>query len=84
MKSGNTSSPTLEIPELSEEALALLADEAEDVAHALSDDELDDLPLLPDDTHTLADRVQALADWCAGVVLGFGLASAIFAQMKWN
>ncbi len=32
---------TLEIPELSEEALALLADEAEDVAHALSDDELD-------------------------------------------
>ena len=31
---------TLEIPELSEEALALLADEAEDVAHALSDDEL--------------------------------------------
>ena len=66
---------TLEIPELSEEALALLADEAEDVAHALSDDELDYLPLLPDDTHTLADRVQALADWCAGVVLGFGLAS---------
>ncbi len=49
----------LEIPELSEEALALLADEAEDVAHALSDDELDYLPLLPDDTHTLADRVQA-------------------------
>ena len=66
---------TLEIPELNEEALALLADEAEDVAHALSDDELDYLPLLPDDTHTLADRVQALADWCAGVVLGFGLAS---------
>ena len=66
---------TLEIPELSEEALALLADEAEDVAHALSEDELDYLPLLPDDTHTLADRVQALADWCAGVVLGFGLAS---------
>ena len=66
---------TLEIPELSEEALALLADEAEDVAHALSDDELDYLPLLPDDTHTLADRVQALADWCAGVVLGFCLAS---------
>ena len=66
---------TLEIPELSEEALELLAYEAEDVAHALSDDELDSLPLLPDDTHTLADRVQALADWCAGVVLGFGLAS---------
>ena len=31
--------------------------------------------MLPDDEHVLADRVQALADWCAGVVLGFGLAS---------
>ena len=66
---------TLEIPELSEEALALLADEAEDVAHALSEDELDYLPLLPDDEHSLSERVRALADWCTGVVLGFGLAS---------
>jgi uncharacterized protein YgfB (UPF0149 family) len=41
----------------------------------LSDDELDYLPMLPDDSHLLVDRVQALADWCAGVVLGFGLAS---------
>ncbi|MEG0198937.1 MAG: UPF0149 family protein, partial [Acinetobacter sp.] len=56
-------------------ALESLTDEAEDVAHALSDDELDYLPMLPDDNHLLADRVQALADWCAGVVLGFGLAS---------
>ena len=31
--------------------------------------------MLPDDSHLLVDRVQALADWCAGVVLGFGLAS---------
>ena len=31
--------------------------------------------MLPEDEHVLADRVQALADWCAGVVLGFGLAS---------
>ncbi len=46
-----------------------------DVAHALSEDELDYLPLLPDDEHLLQERVQALADWCAGVVLGFGLAS---------
>lgn len=66
---------TLNVPALSEEALALLTDEAEDVSHALSEDELDYLPLLPDDEHILADRVQALADWCAGVVLGFGLAS---------
>lgn len=52
-----------------------MTDEAEDVAHALSDDELDYLPMLPDDNHLLFERVQALADWCAGVVLGFGLAS---------
>ena len=66
---------TLNVPALSEEALESLTDESEDVSHALSDDELDYLPMLPDDTHLLVDRVQALADWCAGVVLGFGLAS---------
>ena len=66
---------TLDVPELNEEALALLTEEAEDVAHSLSDDELDYLPLLPDDEHLLPERVEALADWCAGVVLGFGLAS---------
>ncbi|EPG39530.1 hypothetical protein F907_00833 [Acinetobacter colistiniresistens] len=66
---------TLNVPALQPEALESLTDEAEDVAHALSDDELDYLPMLPDDSHLLADRVQALADWCAGVVLGFGLAS---------
>ncbi|WP_096911409.1 MULTISPECIES: UPF0149 family protein [Acinetobacter] len=66
---------TLNVPALQPEALESLTDEAEDVAHALSDDELDYLTMLPDDSHLLADRVQALADWCAGVVLGFGLAS---------
>ena len=66
---------TLAVPELNDEALDLLVEETEDVAHALSDDELDYLPMLPDDTHALNERVQALADWCAGVVLGFGLAS---------
>ncbi|HJF26900.1 MAG TPA: UPF0149 family protein [Acinetobacter lwoffii] len=66
---------TLDVPELNPEALELLTGEAEDVFHALSEDELDYLPLLPDDEHSLAERVQALADWCAGVVLGFGLAS---------
>lgn len=71
---------SLEIPALDEHVLNLLADEAEDIAHALSDDELDYLPLLPDDEHVLADRVQALADWCAGVVLGFGLASGHIRQ----
>jgi len=63
------------VPKLDDEALALLSEEAEDVSHALSDDDLDYLPMLPDDEHTLAERVQSLADWCAGVVLGFGLAS---------
>ena len=66
---------TLNVRELSEDALALLTDEAEDVVHALSEDELDYLPMLPDDEHLLQERVQALSDWCAGVVLGFGLAS---------
>lgn len=66
---------TLNVPELSEDALVLLTDEAEDVVHAISDDELDYLPMLPDDEHPLQERVQALSDWCAGVVLGFGLAS---------
>ena len=66
---------TLNVPDLEPTALALLTDESEDVAHALSEDELDYLPLLPDDEHLLQERVQALADWCAGVVLGFGLAS---------
>ncbi|NUF11881.1 UPF0149 family protein [Acinetobacter oleivorans] len=66
---------TLNVPELSEDALTLLTNEAEDVVHAISDDELDYLPMLPDDEHPLQERVQALSDWCAGVVLGFGLAS---------
>ncbi|OTG81718.1 UPF0149 family protein [Acinetobacter sp. ANC 4648] len=66
---------TLNIPKLDDEALALLEEEANDVAHALSEDELDYLPMLPDDEHFLSERVQALADWCAGVVLGFGLTS---------
>ena len=66
---------TLEVNEISDEAIAILAEETEDISHALSKDELDYLPLLPDDEHSLAERVQALADWCTGVVLGFGLAS---------
>ncbi|WP_288411452.1 UPF0149 family protein [uncultured Acinetobacter sp.] len=66
---------TLNLPTLNDQALSVLSDEAEDVAHALAEDELDYLPMLPDSEHLLQERVQALADWCAGVVLGFGLAS---------
>ena len=71
---------TLDVAELDEEALDILTDEAEDIAASLSEDELDYLPLLPDDEHLLQERVQALADWCAGVVLGFGLASGHIRQ----
>ena len=66
---------TLDVPKLDDAAIAVLKEEAEDIAHALSEDDLDYLPMLPDDEHALSDRVQALADWCEGVVLGFGLAS---------
>lgn len=66
---------TLTVPQLETDALDLLIEETDDVFHALSEDELDYLPMLPDDEHPLSERVQALADWCTGVVLGFGLAS---------
>lgn len=71
---------TLNIPSLSTDALQLLTEEAEDIAAAIHEDELDYLPLLPDDRHPLAERVAALADWCAGVVLGFGMASGFVRQ----
>ncbi len=58
---------------LPEEALRLLTEEAEDAASALSDDHLDYAPLLPDDDHPLQERVEALASWSSGVLLGFGL-----------
>ena len=65
---------TLTVPQLEQEALELLSEETDDVFHALSEDELDYLPMLPDDEHPLSERVQDLADGCAGVVHGFGLA----------
>ncbi|AXI02444.1 UPF0149 family protein [Aquirhabdus parva] len=58
---------------LPEDALRLLTEEAEDTAAALQDDTLDYAPLLPDDDHPLIERVEALANWCSGVLLGFGL-----------
>jgi len=58
---------------LAPEALRLLTDEAEDTAAALADDNLDYAPLLPDDDHPLQERVEALASWSSGVLLGFGL-----------
>lgn len=58
---------------LEPEALRLLTEEAEDTAAALADDNLDYAPLLPDDDHPLQERVEALASWSSGVLLGFGL-----------
>jgi uncharacterized protein YgfB (UPF0149 family) len=60
---------------LDDVSLRLLTEEAEDMALSLSEDHLDYMPLLPDDEHALEERVTALADWCSGVLLGFGLAS---------
>ncbi|TXJ09890.1 MAG: UPF0149 family protein [Acinetobacter sp.] len=71
---------SLHIPLLNDAALQLLTEEAEDIAAAIHDDELDYLPMLPDDQHILVERVSALADWCAGVVLGFGLVSGHIRQ----
>jgi uncharacterized protein YgfB (UPF0149 family) len=71
---------TLQIPSLAPAALQLLTEEAEDIAAAIHEDALDYLPMLPDDQHLLEQRVNALADWCAGVVLGFGLASGHLRQ----
>lgn len=65
----------LDISALSERALQLITDEGEDVAAAFEDDTFDYMPLLPDDQHLLQERVDALASWCEGVVLGFGLGS---------
>lgn len=65
----------LDFAPLEAQTLQLLVDEAEDAAAALADDSLDYMPMLPDDQHSLEQRVQCLADWCNGVVLGFGLAS---------
>lgn len=59
---------------LEDAALQLLTEEAEDLAHALADAEMDYMPLLPDDEHSLSERVNALSDWCSGLLLGFGLA----------
>jgi yecA family protein len=41
---------------------------------ALGASEIIFTPLLPNDDYTLAERVTALADWCQGLLAGFGLA----------
>jgi len=58
------------------DALRVLTEEAEDVAELLNEDTMDYAALLPDDDHPLAERIDALAKWCGGVLLGFGLTGA--------
>ena len=42
---------------------------------AMQDEEFDFHPLLPDDETDIADRTEALADWCKGFLAGFAHAS---------
>lgn len=56
--------------------LALLDQLARQSESELSDPELGFEPLLPDDDRPLAERVDALVDWCRGFLGGFGLAGA--------
>ncbi len=58
-----------------EEALALLTEYGEDVAHSLGDKEeaYEYLPLLPDDEHDLHERLRALKDWAGGFISGLGM-----------
>ena len=42
----------------------------------LADPELGFEPLLPEDDRPLAERVEAMVDWCRGFLGGFGLAGA--------
>lgn len=59
----------------SEEALTLLAEEAEDTSFQLKDkdDAYQYSPLLPDDEHDLYERVMALKQWANGFMTGFGV-----------
>ncbi len=60
-------------------ALRLLVDESEDTSDLLADDPLELQPMVPPDDFPLSARTEALADWCSGVLLGFGL---VHGQLK--
>ena len=51
-------------------ALAQLFDETQ---AALQSDAMEFVPLLPDDSAPIADRIQALAQWSQGFLYGFGI-----------
>jgi uncharacterized protein YgfB (UPF0149 family) len=52
----------------------LLATLAEETQVALTSQDMDFEPLLPDDAQPLLRRVEALAEWCAGFLYGVGTA----------
>lgn len=64
---------SFEIP--NDNALALLTQYGEDVAYSLQDkgEAFEFEPLLPDDEHTLFERLIALKDWAGGFISGIGM-----------
>lgn len=58
-----------------EKALELLTQYGEDVAYGLQDkgEAFEFEPLLPDDEHTLFERLIALKDWAGGFISGIGM-----------
>ena len=65
----------LSFSSLPDEALTLLAEEAEDTVFQLKDkdDAYSYTPLVPDDEHDLYERVMALKQWANGFMTGFGI-----------
>lgn len=57
-------------------AIELLAEEAEDIVFQLKDkdDAYQYAPLVPDDEHELYERINALKDWASGFLTGVGVA----------
>ena len=65
----------LSFSSLPDDALTLLAEEAEDTVFQLKDkdDAYSYTPLVPDDEHDLYERVMALKQWANGFMTGFGI-----------
>ena len=72
----------LNIHVLTDDALTLLTEEGEDLAAAIHEDDLDIWMMIPDDDHDLSERVTALADWCSGLLLGFGLFAGVVRESE--
>ncbi len=65
------------------EDLALLDRLVRQIQHELADPELGFEPSLPEDDRPLAERAEAMVDWCRGFLGGFGLAgTAAHAQLS--